>query len=322
MAPYVKTSPSQVSTYKMCPRRWYFGSILKLPQGPQSPEATEGDRMHKQRENWQQYGIPPKHPSVTMTTSWTAPPRTENILIEVKTTELELDVGDSKVAVNGRVDFTDATDPLHITVLDWKSKGHLKDFRVKTPSLRVKKIAAAAIALETDEQLCFYGAWAFVKYPDAVDVVLGHGYMVRDEVNPDAELITTRPLPKTHVDGVIASIVPTLEAMKMDAQATRAEDVAIDTTACWAFGQRCPFYSNCTRPEQSFGSMFGEPENDVTLLETLRLSPGASEIPDPAKFVGVASSTPVPMPAEVTVATSESLADRLRAMAIAEVAGE
>lgn len=285
--PYTRTSPSQITGYQACPRRWYYSSIERRPQ-PQSPEAVEGEVLHKQRENYQIHGTRPEHPSVLLTLDWAPAPGTPGIIVEAKTTELYI----AGLNINGRVDYTDARDPTQPKIIDWKSKSNLKYLFSKRK-------------LTTDVQLSVYGAWAFSKWAEATSVVLGHGYIVRDAENPGAKLVTTDPLSREHIDGVVAELVPTIENMKRDSQALSAADVAADTSACWSFGTRCPYYEFCPRPEQTFAGMFGSStETDVTLLETLKLSPGASEIPDPAQFVGTTTATAAPSPSVTTTVTT------------------
>lgn len=287
MPPYERTSPSQITTFELCQRRWRFGSIERLPQ-PQSPEAAAGEALHKEMENWELNGVTPTHPSCVAATQLPevqAPPGDDSVLIEAKTTVPPLLI--SGVPVNGRVDRLDARDPVHPFVLDWKSKG--RQLRPMT-----------ATKLSKDAQLLIYGAWTFELLPEAVDVVLAHGYLGREISSPYARIVKTEPLPRSYVVSAVAELAPTVEAMVHAAEVEDTLKLPANDSACNAFGTRCPFYERCFPTVTArLQSMFATGETDVSLLDKLKANAGAAAIPDP-----VPSTSATPKPA--TGATSST----------------
>lgn len=291
MVPYLKTSPSQITRYELCERRWHFGSVQRLPQ-PQSKEAVAGELLHKQLENYSLHGTMPTDPSCLKAIEWIAPPKSEGVVIEAKTVGLKI----AGLDINGRVDHTDGRDQLLPHVLDWKSKGHFKSLMSKRK-------------LESDVQLNIYGQWAFTKYAGAAEAKLSHGYLIRPggAVAQDAKMVSVT-LTRDHVQANIDALVPTIKAMKVayEIPASEVESLRANRAACWAFGQRCPYMDICPAKDVTFADMFPRTtiEEDVTLLETLKTSPGAANVPDPARFA-----------APTTGGTAGgSLLDRLRAM--------
>ncbi len=306
MAFYTRTSPSQRGTFDLCKRRWYFGSILKLPQ-PQSPEAAEGDKLHKQREDWQNHGIEPAHPSVALTKGMTAPPGTPGIEVEAKTTNPPLYI--AGLLINGRIDFLDGRDPSYPSIIDWKSKGSLKG------ALSKRKLAE-------DTQLSIYGKWALVKFPSAAQVDIGHGYIVRSTETPGAKLVSVT-LTAEHINATVEAMIPGFNEMKRYSQAASADEVPIPEVdhngrinACWAFGQLCPYIKQCQPlKDATFETMFGDDGEDMSLISKLKEQPGLSAIPDPADFVGTPNATPAPVAAtETPTGPKKTLLERLREM--------
>lgn len=276
--PYLKTSPSQITTFDLCPRRWHFGSVQFLPQ-TQSKEAAEGEVLHRQEENYQNHGTMPAHPSVVKSLAWLPPPKDENVGVELKTTNPPLYV--AGLLINGRVDLLDARDPLFPVVIDHKSKGSLKSLMSKAK-------------LAEDTQLNLYAKWAFLAVPEAQAVSVAHNYLVRDADKADAKLVQTAPLSREHVDGVVDRLIPSIEKMKVASTAERAEDLAPNPEACWAFGKRCDFYDRCYPTATArFQAAFGETTattpptpstttgTDMSLLEKLKSQQGAASIPSP-----------------------------------------
>jgi len=56
MLPTPKISPSQIATFTDCPRKWYFGSVVKVPRVTH-PSAEKGERIHTILEGYLGTGI-------------------------------------------------------------------------------------------------------------------------------------------------------------------------------------------------------------------------------------------------------------------------
>lgn len=297
MAPYVRTSPSQRSTWDRCRRRWHYGSRQYLPQG-ESPYAAEGKEIHKQREDYQRDGKSPTHASVALTLDWTPPPGTSGIVIETKTTDPAYKIGRTELLLNGRIDYVDERNTVSPLVLDFKGKGpsFTKELRTEKALDKIRK------QLEGDIQLNLYGAWILQKFPEAESVSYAHGYIGRlvDPKNPEkkiepwAKYVETKPVPRKQILEYVATLEPGFEQMKLDAEAD-IESLPRNDDACFDYGERCPFYTVCKPTDGFKGLKFDDvKEEDVGLIDTLRKSPGASSIPDPKEFVGTTTVTQVP----------------------------
>jgi hypothetical protein len=325
---YNRTSPSQITTWQLCRRRWHFGSVKYLPQ-PQSPEAEKGEDMHGEMEDLELEGIRPVHPSCRLAADLPemrdAKPGDENIIVEAYTTKpplmfirdeaglyrvgAELQKGDKfSVGVKGRVDRLDARDPVHPVVLDWKSKG--KTLRGLSPA-----------KLELDPQLLLYGAWAMLLLPEAEDVVLAHGYLGREEEFPYAKVVKTRPLLRSVVLERTAMFGPQVEQMAKDAEVENTLDLPLPPLspsgrrqACHAFGTPCPFLNRCfpTGTEAFSEAFAATPDEDeevvpMSLLDKLQSQPGAASISTPPPSAGPTSATAAPTPGSTDAAAPFAL---------------
>lgn len=289
--PYVRTSPSQISAFRTCKRRWFFGSILKLPQ-PQSPEAAEGEAMHKELEAYERHGTLPTHPSCLEAIKLDGIADSvghEHILIEANTFECSDDVKvwfggkDTGVILNGRIDRLDARDEEYPLVWDWKSKG--KTLR----PMSKKKLAE-------DPQLLTYAAWALNVIPTAKGVRLAHGYIGRDAENPYAKAVITDRISRETVLKSVQALDSTVLEMRAVSQLEDPMAVSIedrDENACNAYGQRCPFYDRCFQPGNQLAAALG---GNVSLLDKLTAN-NTENIPTPTPSTAPsATSTPAPTP--------------------------
>lgn len=286
---YTKTSPSQIETFRRCKSRWYFGSILRLPQ-PQSPEAEKGEAMHREIEKWELEGVEPTHPSCKLAIALpdlVDSIANEAILIEWNTTKCADPTTIAGVILNGRVDRLDARDTDYPLVWDWKSKGK-----------KLKGMTKAALA--KDPQLISYAKAALGILPQAKGVRLAHCYIGRDEETPYAKPVITDPIDRADVDARFNELAPTVEEMAALSQVSDPQSIPKNTDDCWAFGSRCPFYDTC-KPHP----LTPEKEEAMSLLEKLKANAGAASIPSPTPST---SATPVP---EVGAASSTAPASVL-----------
>ncbi len=270
---YVASSASQISTFGECEEHWFNASILKMPV-PSTDAASAGDAVHKEMENYSVAGTEPKHPSAILAKAWLAPPKVKGVWVEQWLQDPNLVIGG--VRLRGRVDYIDARDPKVPYVLDFKSKGKF-DAYLKTEH-----------QLEVDTQLNIYGAWMLLKVPVSEAVAFAHGYILRDEFNPDVRLVKTEPVPREKILDRMKEVEPTLARMKEVAAGTVTADKNYKKCDRW-FGGACPFKSKCFPADASpFASVFrGVPtySGGGALLERL---------------IGSGSSTPTPVAAAPT----------------------
>lgn len=300
MAPYVKSSASQINTFGECETHWYNASILKMPV-PQSVYAAAGDVDHKGLEDYSNHGTMPTSPSALLALTYLAPPKSTGVFIEAW---LNPPLKVAGVEIRGRIDYVDERDPSFPQIIDFKTKKKFDRY------LKTKR------TLPKDLQATIYGAHMLEKFPKAEAVSFAHLYLLRGDVG-NVKFVEV-VLPREDVFARLADTAVTVERMKGVADGTITPEKNTQKCNRW-YGGECPFKSVCLT-DVSFDSLFaGETGETVTLFETLKLSPGASEVPDPARFVGTASATPVPV-AAVTDATPApedegDLLSQLRAMA-------
>lgn len=109
-------SPSQISTYRLCPMKWWSKSIAKQKE-PQHPSAVRGEAFHKEMEEWITEGLPTSSPEATMAArAFLAHPLHENTQVEAS---FKMPIpGFDDVMMNGRIDLKNDTG-----IGDWKTMG-------------------------------------------------------------------------------------------------------------------------------------------------------------------------------------------------------
>lgn len=236
-------SATQMETFVDCNRKWFFAYPLGL-RPPQTEAQGEGERIHKQFEDYYRLDTPPTKPGVVnlLADPWT-PSRTAPVLIE-HPNSYQLGLSISGVPVKGRIDLLDHTDPKHPRIWDWKS---CKSFYyIKT-----------ADELETNLQLTVYGLWAFDQWPEAAYVTYHHGYVLKGDVPksaPGYRIIRTEPLSRGYVQDLKPHLETIVEDMKVVATKTDPADVPFQSAACDKFGG-CPYRDRCPAwvgPSSSF----------------------------------------------------------------------
>lgn len=317
------SSASQIGTFGECEEHWFAASVLKIPTA-QSPYAVAGDEAHKALEDYSTLGTEPAHPSSKIAIQWLAPPKTPGVFIESWLQDPPLLI--AGLHIRGRMDYFDARSPALPAIRDFKSKKKF-DRYMKTRRTLLK-----------DTQMNVYAAWALAwsdkeakeKGTAKAEAVAGaHIYILRapedptEAWTPDARFVDV-DFPRETVNENIAALVPTLERMKEVAAGTVKPTRSPAKCRRW-FGGDCPFLERCWPDENALFDYFMPEVPDMPILDTLKASPGAASIPDPAEFVGRGTATPPPesgeavstaLPAEpkTDIEEESALLKRLREM--------
>jgi hypothetical protein len=335
-------SASQVATFRECPRKWFFGSILKLPRP--STGATElGSNCHAAWEAYLQHGprsLPPKGSKIRKIVDATLRYLPLPGCSEVERDErLDSPFGIGTARIDGLVlrpeDFPQASVPGAAAgvplVFDHKTTSKL-DY-AKTP---LDLLGDGSRACPGDAQAVLYGVVARLLRPDATDVDLFWSYV--STKNAEAKPVRVRQSLPILQDG-LGYLEEDLTNMGSLRSAATALDVPYDQSACDSYGG-CPFREHCPagRSDIDYAAMFDVPsaktagltgtnptgDQDMSMAALLGLKPAA-----PAPAPAPAVSTPAPAPVDAVtvgvpvstplVPATDSLMDMARALGASPV---
>lgn len=249
-------SPSQLESFRLCERKWYFKSVMKLPD-KQHPAAAEGVYAHEQAEK-RHRGEPFEelpHVMALVEANFLGRPKEPGVEIEI-TVAAEV----AGVRMTGRIDILNTTgvyvDPMGVP-RDARGSHEIGDMKYKNP-----RYWLSASGLRDDLQMNLY-AHALLDGPKArfparlpdgsagMDFIrLSHLYASRSPPYDRAKVTVLR-----HREEVAAWVervaVPSVEALRKasactDVSQTRASPGA----ACRAFGG-CAYEPVCTKRQGS-----------------------------------------------------------------------
>jgi CRISPR/Cas system-associated exonuclease Cas4 (RecB family) len=250
-------SPSQLKTFRDCPRKWYFEAVVGLRSQEQEHHRT-GKKIHAQLERWYRDGVEPTYASAQLSLQH-LPPRGPELLIEYPMGDATLEyapqdrasefkmgaVGPTLtlagVPVVGWLDLLDPRGaPAELLVLDHKSS---KDM----------KWALHERQLEYDPQLVIYGAWAAMRFPEAHGVRFAHN--VISTRSKDTRAIQSPTI--THVDDIAKRCYElTSEVEQMAGAALKPDPWTVEPNkaACAKYGG-CPWVELCYSEERTMAAM-------------------------------------------------------------------
>lgn len=218
-------SANQITTFRDCPRKWYFDKIVKVPRT--STAATElGSAVHEELEHYLKTGRAPSNtPAGEIARSGLhLLPKQNEVYVELSIEE-HLPIHDSPVKIVG---FIDAIYPKERRILDHKTSGN-------------KKYTKSERELKKNVQMLLY-AKAYIDHaPNAAFVELTHVYYgTKSRWSKRVEARVTRE----HVEREWEGIKHTINDMIQTANAPTAQDAPPHFDACGKFGG-CPYQVQC-----------------------------------------------------------------------------
>lgn len=249
-------SPSIIKEKRKCFRRTAFKRIERLPD-PAGPAAQHGGEMHKQLENYLLYGKIPKH--VDALAAMREAPKPLSALAEATIRWQHgdpwsyLGIMDFSAALLSRAQWL--TSPFFepgntIVIGDYKFTSNLKYALAEHQGLLVDPST-----LEPDPQSTMYADHYFQR---GYDDLYGKWIYVETKHAP-GKRPRVRPVwvhfSKARVQEEMCRVRDdAAELYQLYRIRPKANDVPFDKTACYSFGQPCPFLSRCTRPLSMFDS--------------------------------------------------------------------
>lgn len=224
-------SATQISTFELCARKWFW----QWPLG-QRPEPSRGmllgRELHGQAERYLRDGIEPEHALVQLGRPHLPLPKTPDVLIEQR-----ISIDDGPVPTIGYIDVLDLSGSV-ARVIDHKF----------ISSLRWAKSSAE---LRANTQMNIYGLWAAREYGLA-ELELWHlSYQTRGapRCQPSHTRMSRERL-EANWEGALTSIKE-MHALSLSANAPEdapGKASAPNHAACMAYGG-CPFLSQCAAIE-------------------------------------------------------------------------
>lgn len=247
----LRTSASQIESYRLCKRKWGFDQIDGIPRA-QTPAAALGDRVHKLREDYLNFGIWPSR------TTWEGqlaliglehlpPPRLPLV-------ELRFDFGlGPNIRFRGRIDFLVPNGRYDGNRI-WGTPGIPLVGDHKTTS-RTLFIKTPEKLTREDPQAAIYGAYA-LAVSGANEVDLHWSYMVKTTPRPGQKQVRVRMSRMQVEDSFTRAVNDAQEMLTLvNIHGIRAAQLEPNVRACEAFGG-CPYKSVCPLTDQQrFGGL-------------------------------------------------------------------
>ena len=310
-----ESSPSQVSEYELCPRKWAFQQLDGLRK-PKGKGALFGIGVHDHLEKWLKKRLPPSGSKEAKVAQMILPHLPPPHLVDPS--HVEMDVGIEldgvKFAMALDLWMPDLSPP---TVYDHKSTSSF-DWALK-PELMAE-----------DVQATLYAAWAMVKTGSS-EVAVQWTYGLTKGA-PDARAVRAL-LRREDVSSRVEQTVQSAKEMKLILDGGgSALEVPYDATACGAYGG-CPFVEKCnlTMQERIVAVMTQRSTSTEEYLAQLRNRKGKNGAPatpgqvnPPAVTAPPAQQLAAPPPpaqtGTVAAAPANKLAARLAAKSAAAAA--
>jgi hypothetical protein len=253
-----RVSWSQVESFGMCERRWYFRWHRPDIKEETSDALDLGTEIHSVIEKHYDPRLPqpilkfPDHVAHKSVAKLLADPKMPPVDGEIRLEypqDYEMGIKAAGVPVRGRMDLLWAKNRHHLVIDDHKTTKHWK-------------YAKTADDLERFGQPIMYARWAFETFPHLEQVSLMHSIVLTSAVG--ARVVETQPLDRRHIDEQYAPIEATVERMVKVYEVANPLDVKPNAQSCRKFGRACPYVSIC--PDgQSIGAGWEEESDAATV---------------------------------------------------------
>jgi hypothetical protein len=257
-----------------CQRKWWWNKVLRKPI-PSGKPAEAGSASHKNIEDFLKGKPIVFNPIEAELLRFMPKPLDPHNRPEV---EFEMPVQDctliGKIDVlndSGKwIDNEGVSRPSfanEVEILDWKFTGNVQA-RAETPK-----------SLATDLAMNVYGKHAAEN--DVEWIRLSHAYS--QTKNGKKALKVSTLVHRDQVEEYFSlKVLPLIGEMRKAARITDFHDIPANRGACYAFGQRCPFYDECqTGPVEMFGD-FLHVQGDSTVSLLSAMLPKSLPVSEPA----------------------------------------
>ena len=244
--PLKNVSPSQVVARDACPSRWHFHKAQGIEDPSPKPAAELGTKLHDELEQWIKSSKAPKSPLVLPALDYMPDPGTPGVEAE-QAMMLEIVTPRGVVTMLGFIDLTE------------RSGNRITDYKTSSdPERWVKK----AEQLPTDVQTGSYSYWYLTTH--GAKIVEFRLLAIATRGRPRAFPVTLR-WSAAEIAAAWDAITAKVRELVEDFYRP-IEEVAFDTSHCFAFGKPC-FYkgycyamgrdvNNTGRGERGTGSIF------------------------------------------------------------------
>ena len=226
------TSPSQLSTFRDCARKWYRESVLG-ERPPSSPAAERGTRVHEQIEQWLMNGIAPTDGTARAMLRHLPPGGS----VSPDHVEQSFDITPLGwvARVRGRIDLID---PSTNQIIDHKTTATL-DY------------AKSEQDLATDTQAIIYSAVALsgalgIEFSEPLRFTLSYG-TTRGAVKT---ALVSRTFTRAQLTEPLARIGEEVSKQKLTSQALQWSEVEPNYQSCDKYG-KCAFRDDCTQAQRA-----------------------------------------------------------------------
>ena len=213
-------SASQISTFKRCPREWYYNKILGL-ETKKSAGAELGSKCHEEIEEYLTTGVDNRSELT----------KSGDFLLKLisKDAEVERELNMPTAAGVNFTGFIDIYDPAKNQIVDHKFKASLA------------KYGTSPEELEKDIQAVAYSRFYFQQNPDEDTVTFAHHeHQTKEKAKAQRVEVT---MSRSYVDSMWED-VETMAADMVACGLKELDDVPYNVKSCWAFGG-CSFMKVC-----------------------------------------------------------------------------
>jgi len=299
-------SASQVSSFRLCARKWYFKNVMHLPE-PESKALEDGKRYAEECEVYMRTGSTgglsaTTRPVAALVAEDRFPkPRHINTLVEYP-------IGEDTRPLTAPGEHSTILDVDGTPGVGFMDVCHLKEDRPVVwdfKSTKSKRYVRTQDELRVDVQMSLYAKATTILHqrrygtlPQLVGV--GHVALLKAPESPEAVVVGPAWMTLEDIDAQWEGIKTSVRSMKEVAQIQTPDRVTATWTACKAFGG-CPHADKCNAMRSMTDT--STQGTTMTLLEKLKAQQQSISAAPAAPAARVAASAP----------TTNDLAAKLRA---------
>ena len=255
---WVSTSPSQISTFRDCRRKWYRVSVLG-ERPPSTAAAERGTRVHEQLEQWLMNGVAPT--DGTARAMMRALPKGGSVSPDLVEQSFDLTPEGWVARVRGRIDLID---PVTNQIIDHKTTGSFKYMKTEED-------------LATDTQAVIYSAVALSgalnhEFNEPLRFTLNYG----TTKGATRTAIVSRTFTRAELEEPLASIGGEVSEQLTTSRALKWSEVEPNYQSCDKYG-RCAFADDCSAHQRTLVQVKAPSRDSVnSFMNTLTQSGSGS----------------------------------------------